>query len=77
MLPYGLLNELQRAGDAIQILLVEFVGQAIDRIRDGLSSDPESAFFAVALLVPIATYEDRRTDRVVADIARPTARPFG
>jgi hypothetical protein len=59
VLPFGLLCELQRRGDAIHDSLVALVRQSIDSVGDDLGWNPENAFFAFALLVPLATNDDQ------------------
>ena len=59
VLPIGLLRELQSRGKAIHEPLVALVDSAIDSVGDGLGSEPDSIFFAFALLVPIATKDDQ------------------
>lgn len=59
VLPTGVLRELQSRGNAIHDSLVALINEAIDSIGDGLRYEPRSAFFAFALLVPLATKDDQ------------------
>jgi SEC-C motif len=59
VLPTGLLRELQSRGDSIHDSLVAVVGKAVNMLGNGLGSQSETSFFAFALLVPIATCDDR------------------
>lgn len=59
VLPVGVLRELQSRGDAIHDSLVRLIGEAIGLVEDGLGDRSNSVFFALALLVPIATNDDR------------------
>lgn len=59
ILPVGVLRELQSRGDAIHDSLIALIAQAIDSGSNGVKHQSDSIFFAFALLVPIATNDDR------------------
>ncbi len=59
VLPVGVLRELQSRGEVIHDSLVSLIGEAMDAVLDGKRSRADASFFAFALLIPIATNDDR------------------
>ncbi len=59
VLPIGVLRELQSRGDQVHDSLVALLGERVNSMSFGLGSDSNSNFFAFALLVPVATSDDR------------------
>lgn len=56
VLPVGVLRELRSRGDAIHDDLVSMIRQAIGQAAD---VDPDDIFYALVLLVPLATHDDQ------------------
>lgn len=81
VLPVAVLRELQSRGSAIHDSLVELIENAINNRNVGIGSHEKNAFFAFALLIPIAnnttrpliesllTLPDREIDDLIGDLS--------
>ncbi len=59
VLPIGLLRELQSRGDAVHDSIVKLIVDRIESRSTGIGRRSDSVFFALALLIPISSSDDR------------------